>query len=85
MNTEIIISPVANGWMISIPSLSVNDDPTGGMLKVLPGILKHMQDPEAVIEEKEKEKQPMVRNQSVFVFDSFEKVLAFLAKQITDK
>lgn len=86
MCTEFIISPVSNGWMVSIPSLGFNDyDPTGGMLKALPRMFKKMQDPEAEDLEPEADKSPMLRNKSVFVFSSIEEVLAFLAKQITDK
>lgn len=85
MCTEFIISPVSNGWMVSIPSLGYNDyDPTGGMIKALPEMMKRMTDPDYVTTEEVK-KEPMHRNKSVFVFSSIEEVLAFLAKQITDK
>lgn len=88
MNTEITISPVANGWLVSIPTLQMNYyDPTGGMLAKLPGILKKIQDPEAFEETENatEQKPPMSRNKSLFVFADFEHVLAFLAKEIKDK
>ena len=86
MCTEFIISPVSNGWMVSIPSLQFQEgfDPTGGMLKMIPGIMKQITDPDSV-EESKSEKPSMMRNKSVFVFSTIEEVLAFLAKQITDK
>lgn len=88
MCTEFIISPVSNGWMVTIPSLQFDSsyDPTGGMLKMIPGIFKRINDPDALPDDAAPEKKPeMMRNKSVFVFSSIEEVLAFLAKQITDK
>ena len=76
MRTEITLTPVANGWIVSIPSLhNENDQALAMMIKMAKTITGD--------EVETSEKKPDVtRDNSIFIFDDFEKVLAFLAKQI---
>lgn len=88
MCTEFIISPVSNGWTVTIPSLQFDEsyDPSGGMMKMIPGIVKAFQGDNDLPDQEQKPEKPVImRNKAVYVFDSIEKVLAFLAKEITDK
>ena len=78
MRTEFIITPVANGWILSIPSLHNENSEVVNMMTTL---AEKITNPDR-ISEVDAVKPEMVRDKTIFVFKEFLDVLRFLEKQI---
>lgn len=78
MENQIIISAVANGFVVNLP-MSFN--PYAGMRAE---VITAMQMKDPLLAQIERNQEPKVETKkapNIYIFDSWEKVLAFLSKQ----
>ena len=93
--TEIIITPVNNGWIVTLPEAhsptelsSMIPEMIKGIKSALPGHENEIQDiidkANANHPHPEVAPPPFTRDQNVHIFSTFDKVLAFLKVQIDE-
>lgn len=91
--TEIIISPVNNGWVVTLPEAHSQTELSSMIPQMIKGIKSALPGGENEIQriidkanERAADVEPpaFVRDNNVYVFTTFEKVLAFLKVQIDE-
>lgn len=88
--TEIIITPVNNGWIVTLPQAvhseisSMIPQMIKGIKSALPGGGNEIQDIIDKANEQQADPPPFVRDQNMYIFTRFADVLAFLKVQIDE-
>jgi len=81
---KIIIEPVNNGWVVSMPSKEVEDMGVKIITSVM-GEMNERIDPELKQIQEAQNSLKSIRTPHVFTFDTWEKVLAFLSSNVDDE